>query len=180
MAADKTENEGSKLELLEYGFLYEDTDPTASVFKVRIPKLQGSAPAGAGSQKSSIDGSNFANDSSTEMQSAKTASEKPYLELRVSPEIMIAHRHSYHDCPGNCVNAVHSAFTCHAGTSNLKPCPHFHHDHHWPHVGKNGKIPKNSRVIVLFMNHDPKDGLVTRLICDFPSGGEPSRPNDRR
>ena len=180
MAADKTENEGFKVELFEYGFLVEDTDPTASVFKVRVPKLQGSTSSSAKSSSSSIDGSNFANDSDTQLQSSSTAKEGGPLNIRVSPEIMIAHRHSYHDCPGNCVNATHSAFTCHSGTSNLKPCPHFHHDHHWPHVGENGKIPAGSRVIILFMNHDPNDGLVTRLICDFPSGGEPSRPKDRR
>jgi hypothetical protein len=41
-------------------------------------------------------------------------------------------------------------------------------------------IPANSRVIVLFMNHDPNDGIVTRIECKFPSGGEPERPRDRR
>jgi len=182
MGADKTENEGFKLELMEYGYLVEDTDPTADVFKVYIPKLQGATSPGSGSSSSSIDGSSFANSSDSSLEGAGSASEKQYIEARVSPEIMIAHRHKYHDCPGNCVNQVHTASTCHTGTSTLKPCPHFHHDHHWPHTGdgETGKIPANTRVIVIFMNHDVNDALVTRLIADFPSGGEPSRPKDRR
>ena len=180
MGADKTENEGFKLELFEYGYLVEDTDPTAEVFKVYVPKLQGNTQGGSGKSKERIDSSNFANSSDSDLESADSAGTKEYIEVPVSPEYMIAHRHNFHDCPNNCVNAVHSAMTCHSGTSNLKPCPHFHHDHHWPHTEEMGKIPKDSRVIILFMNHDVNNGLVTRLECKFPSGGEPSRPKDRR
>ena len=96
----------------------------------------------------------------------------------------IAHRHKFHDCTpqaANCPNATHSAFTCHSGTSCLKPCPHFHHDHHFPHVDDKGKIPKGSRVILLFMNHDINDAIVTRLECKFPEGAKyPDPPNEHR
>ena len=179
-AADKTENEGFKLELLEYGYLAEDTDPTAEVFKVYVPKLQGKTQGGSGTKSERIDDSAFANSSDSELAGADSASSQEYIEVPVSPEIMIAHRHKFHDCPNNCINAVHTAHTCHSGISELKPCPHFHHDHHWPHVEEMGKIPKDSRVIVLFMNHDINNALVTRLECKFPSGGEPERPRDRR
>jgi hypothetical protein len=180
MANDKTENEGFKVELLEYGYLVKDTDPTAKTFEIYVPKLQGNTTGSDKSTSSSIDGSNFGNSSDTDFGGGKSATEKGNITARVSDEIMIAHRHKFHDCPGNCPNKVHSAQTCHAGTSTLVDCPHFHHDHHWPHLGETGMIPANSRVIVLFMNHDIKDAIVTRIECKFPNGGEPSRPNDRR
>ena len=178
MGADKTENEGFKLEILEYGFLVEDTDPCATTFKVYVPKLLGNKTGSASKSSSSTDTSSIANDDFSGKSS--TTESAGCIEARVSPEIMIAHRHKFHDCPGNCVNLTHTAFTCHGGVSNLKVCNHWHHDHHWPHVGDKGMIPANSRVIVAFMNHDPNDAIVTRLICDFPNGGEPQPPNDHR
>jgi hypothetical protein len=180
MGADKTENEGFKVELFEYAYLVKDTSPTAKTFEVYVPKLQGNTSGSDKSTKSNIDSSNFANSSDSNFGGGKSSSEKGSITVRVSDETMIAHRHSFHDCPGNCVNEVHTAQTCHPGTSTLKPCPHFHHDHHWPHLGETGMIPANSRVIVLFMNHDPNDGIVTRIECKFPNGGGPERPRDRR
>lgn len=91
----------------------------------------------------------------------------------------LAHRHSFHDCPGNCVNLVHGAQTCCPGTSDLKVCHHFHHDHHFPHEGDKGLIPKGSRLICMFMNHDPNDCIVTRMEVMFPNGQiNPMEPAD--
>lgn len=181
MGADKTENEGFKVELFEYGYLVKDTHPCATTFEVYVPKLQGNTAGSDKSTKSNIDSSNIANNGETDFGGGNSTSEKGSITVRVSPETMIAHRHSYHDCPGTpCPNATHDAVTCCPGISTLKPCPHFHHDHHWPHKGSSGMIPANSRVIILFMNHDPNDGIVTRIECKFPSGNHPSRPRDRR
>lgn len=179
MADNKTETKGFQLELLEYAFLSEDTDPCASVFKLYVPKLAGTMNNTSSTEMVISDSSSIANDTGS---GGNNSSEKGSLiEARVSPEIMIAHRHDFHDCPGNCVNQTHQCQTCHSGHGTLKPCQHYHHDHHWPHLGTNGMIPKGSRVIVLFMNHDPKDGIVTRLICDFPDGAEtPQPPKERR
>ena len=83
------------------------------------------------------------------------------------------------DCPGNCVNLVHGAQTCCPGTSDLKVCHHFHHDHHFPHEGDKGLIPKGSRLICMFMNHDPNDCIVTRMEVMFPNGQiNPMEPAD--
>lgn len=178
MGADKTENQGFKLELLEYGYLVEDTDPCASKFKIYVPKLQGNTTGSKNTQTETTDNSQIANDDAPSGSSSSSTS--GYITARVSPEIMIAHRHKFHDCPGNCVNLTHDAQTCHPGTSHLKVCHHFHHDHHWPHVGDKGMIPANSKVIVAFMNHSMNDAIVTRLICDFPNGGEPQPPDEHR
>lgn len=172
-------NSDFQLELLEYGFLAEDTDPCATTMKVIIPKLQGMSTGSSNKNSSKVDSSAFANSSDSKLQSSNTSSEQGYITARVAMEL--AHRHKFHDCPGNCPNATHDAITCHSGTSHLVPCPHFHHDHHFPHVGDKGKIPANSKVIVCFMNHDVNEALVTRLICDFPNGGKhPDRPNEHR
>lgn len=166
------------MELLEYGYLVKDEDPMASTFEVYVPKLSGMQEGSSKSTTQTADTSAIANEGAA-ATSASTQS-KSTITARVSPEIMIAHRHKFHDCPGNCINLVHKADTCHTGTSTLKVCHHFHHDHHWPHQGDKGMIPANSRVIVLFMNHDMKDAIVTRIICDFPSGGEPAPPDEHR
>lgn len=179
MANNKTENKNFQLEILEYAFLAEDTDPCAEVFKIYVPKLQGNTQGGSSSNTETTDSSAISNDTNSGSTSS-TAEKQQYINARVSPEYMIAHRHKFHDCPGNCVNLTHTAQTCHSGTSTLKVCHHFHHDHHWPHVGDKGMIPAGSRVIVAFMNHDPNDAIVTRLICDFPSGGTPNPPDEHR
>lgn len=178
MGLNKTENENFKVELLEYGFLTKDTDPCAEVFNVYVPKLQGLTTGGSNTTTESTDTSKIAND--TNSGGSASTSQSHGTDIKVSPEIMIAHRHKFHDCPGNCVNLTHDAITCHPGTSHLKVCHHFHHDHHWPHVGEKGMIPANTKVIVLFMNHDPNNGLVTRLIADFPNGGYPAPPDEHR
>jgi hypothetical protein len=181
MGADKTENEGFKVELFEYGYLVRDEDPTAKTFEIYVPKLQGNTTGSAKSSSSSIDNSSFANSSDSDFGGGNKSTEKGSIKARVSDEIMIAHRHSYHDCEGcPCPNKNHPGDSCHPVTGHLNPCNHFHHDHHWPHLGENGKVPANSRVIVLFMNHDINDAIVTRIECKFPGGGEPSRPRDRR
>lgn len=167
-----------ELELFEYGFLVEDTDPCATTMKVFVPKLQGMTAGGGGQSSGSVDTSAFANSSDSKLQSSNNSTEQQYITAKVF--MPLAHRHSFHDCPGNCVNLVHSAQTCHSGTSNLKVCHHFHHDHHFPHLGDKGMIPAKTRVIVLFMEHNMNDAYITRFICEFPNGGEPQPPDEHR
>ena len=166
------------LELFEYAYLVEDTDPCATSMKIYVPKLAGTKAPGNSSNKSSVNQSMIGNSSDSTLQEASSAGGQSYITARVA--MPLAHRHKHHDCPGNCINEVHSASTCHEGISCLKPCPHFHHDHHFPHVGAWGLIPKGSRVIVLFMNHDVNDAIITRLECKFPSGSPPGPPNEHR
>ena len=165
-----------ELELFEYGYLVQDTDPCATTMEIMVPKLQGMTTGSASTSTSKVDKSAFANSSDSQLQSSNTSTEAGSIVAKVA--MPLAHRHSFHDCPGNCVNLVHSAETCHTGTSTLKVCHHFHHDHHFPHLGDKGKIPANSKVIVLFMNHDPKDAWVTRICCEFPDGATPPPPPD--
>ena len=175
------ENTGArnfKLNQFEYGFLVEDTDPRARVMKVECPKLTGTLSGGDKPTNNPIQKSNMLNDSESELQSSDTVSSKDYIEAKVSLEL--AHRHKWHDCTPqspNCVNAVHTAFTCCPGTSDLKPCYHYHHDHHFPHNSE-GMIPKGTKVILLFMDDNVNDCYVTRLWCEFPDGqtqGDPPR-----
>lgn len=171
---------GVKLNQLEYGYLVEDTDPCARTMKVDVPKLSGCLAGGSGSRQESINNSAFANSSECSAGSGSTSSEQNYITAKVCLEL--AHRHSFHDCPGcPCPNKVHDVVICEVGTSHLKRCDHYHHDHHFPHLGETGMIPAGTKVIVLFMDENPKDCYVTRLWCEFPDGttnGDP--PRERR
>lgn len=167
---------GFKLNQFEYGFLVEDTDPRARTMKVECPKLTGTLAGGDKPTNNPVQKSAMLNDSSSELQSASSVSTKDFIVAKVCLEL--AHRHYFHDCPGTpCPNATHDAVTCHGGTSHLVPCPHYHHDHHFPHDGNN-VIPKGTKVILLFMDENVNDCYVTRLWCEFPDGttnGTPPR-----
>jgi hypothetical protein len=171
---------GVKLNQLEYGYLVEDTDPCARTMKVECPKLTATLAGGGDTHKGSINNSKFANSGDCSVGSGSTSTEGNYITAKVCLEV--AHRHSFHDCPGcPCPNATHDAITCHPGTSHLVRCDHYHHDHHFPHLGETGMIPAGTKVILLFMDNNPKDCYVTRLWCEFPDGttnGTP--PRERR
>nr|DAR84738.1 MAG TPA: hypothetical protein [Caudoviricetes sp.] len=163
------------LNQFEYCYLVEDTDPCARTMKIYVPKLMGQKNASNSTTNASIDQSSFINSQDSRLESSSNVQSANYIVARV--QLPLAHRHKFHDCPGNCPNKVHDAQTCCPGTSTLKDCPHFHHDHHFPHLGDKGLMPKGTRLICMFMNDDPNDCIVTRLEVMFPDGtmnpGEP-------
>ena len=158
------------LQQFEYCYLVEDTDPRAREMKIYIPKLMGQMSGGNKKVSKPIDKSSIINASDCDTGSASSVQSANYILAPVQLEL--AHRHKLHDCPGNCINLVHSAMTCHSGTSTLKPCPHFHHDHHFPHTtdGTGGVIPANTQLICMFMDQNPNNCIVTRIWCKFPDG----------
>ena len=157
-----------ELDLFEYGYLVEDTDPNATKMKVYIPKIMGGMAPSATPTKTSIDTNSLMNDGDSsggeDVSVDNSVQTQNYIEAPVT--LAYSHEHSFHNCPGNCVNVSHPC-SC-PGSSTLAPCPHFHHDHHFRHMDEKGKVPKGSRVICLIMNKNPKDVRVTRLCCDFP------------
>lgn len=169
------------LNQFEYCYLVEDTDPCARTMKIRVPKLHGNMTSSATGSTQSVNKSGISNSSESSVDSTATVQDTGgTITARVSLEL--AHRHSFHDCPGNCVNLVHTAQTCHSGTSNLKVCHHYHHDHHFPHSGETGKIPAGTKMICMFMDNNVNDCFVTRMLCDMPDGrtnGDPPREKGR-
>jgi hypothetical protein len=178
---ENSTDRGFKVNQFEYGYLVEDTDPCARTMKVSCPKLNGMQSGSSGTSNEPVSKSAFANDSSSSLDSNSTVSGQEYITAKVTLEL--AHRHSFHDCDGcPCPNKVHSASTCHPGISCLKPCNHYHHDHHFPHLGETGMIPKGTKVILLFMDPAGNDAYVTRFWCEFPDGttnGTPPRERGR-
>ena len=172
---------GFQLNQLEYGYLVKDTDPCARTMEVFCPKLNAMQSGGADVSKEPVSKSSFANDSESSLDSGSSIESKQSIVAKVCLEV--AHRHSFHDCEGcPCPNKVHSAETCHVGTSRLNPCNHYHHDHHFPHMGETGLIPAGTKVILLFMDPAGNDVYVTRLWCEFPDGttnGTPPRERGR-
>lgn len=165
------------LDQFEYCYLVEDTDPCATQMKIYVPKLMGQKTGSANTNQSGVNQTSFMNSGDCKLESSSQVQSANYIVARV--QMPLAHRHSFHDCPGNCVNLVHGAQTCCPGTSDLKVCHHFHHDHHFPHEGETGLIPKGSRLICMFMNHDPNDCIVTRMEVMFPNGQiNPMEPAD--
>ena len=156
-----------QLNQFEYAYLVKDEDPNAETMEVFVPKLHGNMnPSAKGSSKP-VDKSVFMNSGDSTIQSSGSASERGSIIARVV--MPLAHRHQFHDCEGcPCPNKVHDAVTCHSGTSHLKPCNHYHHDHHFPHVGDFGMVPEGTKVIVMFMDENVNDCWVTRFCCDFP------------
>lgn len=165
-----TEDQGMSLNLFEYGFLVEDTPANARTMKVSCPKITAMKGDGSKPAQSSVNSDGLANDSMVDVGSANTATTSDYITAKVVLEL--AHRHKFHDCwpiGSNCVNQCHTAVTCCPGCSDLSECHHYHHDHHFPH-NKAGKIPKGTKVILLFMDNNVNDCYVTRLWCEFPDG----------
>lgn len=143
---------------LEYCYLVEDTDPEAMTMKIYVPKLMGNMSMGNKKTKVSVDTNSLMNSDDTVDSSVETQN---FITARVQDSYM--HKHSFHDCPGNCPNTSHSN-TC-GSNSLLASCPHFHHDHHFPHLGDHGKIPKGAQLICCIMNKNIKDIIVTRMWC---------------
>lgn len=157
-----------RLELLEYGFVAEDTPCTARTVKVKCPKLQAMKSGSANTSTQSVNPSNFINADVVEFDFSETIEDPDCIVAKMS--LQLAHRHKFHDCEGcPCPNKDHPGDSCHPVTGHLNPCDHYHHDHHFPH-DKKGMIPEGTKVILLFMNHDQKDCYVTRLWCEFPGG----------
>ena len=147
---------------LEYCYLVEDTDPEAMEMKIFIPALMGGMGGYSNQKKKksvNTDALINSDDSDTEVDSS--VSTQGYILARVQDSYQ--HKHKHHDCPGNCPNVSHGN-TC-GSSSKLSPCPHFHHDHHFPHEGEYGKIPKGAQMICLIMNKNPKDIIITRMLC---------------
>ena len=167
-----SEDTGFELNLFEWGYLAEDTDPQAQTMKVYIPKIHGKMTGSDNVDNESVDNSAFANDSSSEVSASQNVEKPKFVVCDVALEF--AHRHKWHDCPGTpCPNATHDAVVCHTGTSHLKKCLHYHHDHHFPHDEKTKLIPKGAKVIVLFMDKDLSQGIVTRMWCEFGGSKHP-------
>lgn len=161
---------GLKLNPLVYGYLVEDTPCDATVMKMYIPKLMGLAGGGSGQVTENINSGVSATGGG-----AGSVTSKQYIEVKVCDPY--AHRHPTHDCQGydgsdNCPNKKHQNTCHHPGDSILKPCPHTHHDHHFPHMD-NGMIPSGTRFIIIVMDDNPSDLRVTRLICEYPEGKQP-------
>lgn len=162
-----------QLNQFEYGYLVEDTPRNATSMKVYIPKLMGVVGGGSNTGKQNIDSGMIKNKDKSNITVSSSVSTKQYIDI---PVVMpYEHEHPIHNCQGydgtnNCPNTSHQNTCHHPGKSILKPCPHFHHDHHFPHLGITGMIPAGSRVIVMFMDNNVNDCRVTRMICDFPSG----------
>lgn len=168
---------GFKLNQFEYCYLVEDTDPCAREMKIYVPKLQAQTTGSSKSATTGVDQSSFMNADDCKLQSSNKVESAGYIVAPVALEL--AHRHKIHDCPGNCPNATHDAVTCHTGTSHLKPCPHFHHDHHFPHDESTGMIPANTQMICMFMGENATDCIITRMWCKFPDGTiQPGNPPD--
>lgn len=147
------------LEQFEYCYLVEDTDPEATTMKIFIPKLMGNMSMGNNKSSKSVNKQALMNDDGGGIDSSVET--QNYIVAKVQDPYM--HKHKHHDCPGNCVNVSHDN-TC-PSTSILKPCNHFHHDHHFPHLGEYGKIPKGAQMICCIMNKNVKDIIVTRMWC---------------
>ena len=147
-----------QLNQLEYCYLVEDTDPKATQMKIFIPKLMGGIkPSGTTGNKQISTGA-LMNEGVNVSSSVSTQN---YIVAKVVDPY--EHKHKHHDCPGNCVNSSHSNTCC--GSSILAPCPHFHHDHHFPHIGEYGIIPSGTKMICLVMDGNLKDIWVTRFLC---------------
>ena len=164
---DNTNSRQMHLNQFEYAYLVEDTDPCARVMKVECPKLTAMLNGGNTPNNESVDKGLIVNDTESTVNPAGSVTKADYIVARVVLEH--AHRHKFHDCipqSPNCVNKVHGG----SKPCKLKPCKHHHHDHHFPHLGDFGKIPKGTKVIVMFMDNNPNDCYVTRLWCEFPDG----------
>lgn len=152
-------SDNSQMNQFEYCYLVEDTDPEAMEMKIFIPKLMG-----GGMSMSNASGTKSFNANAlknTETKSSGSVGTQNYIVAKVQDSYM--HKHKHHDCPGNCVNVCHGN-TC-SSSSILKPCGHFHHDHHFPHVGEYGKIPAGAQMICCIMNGNIKDIIITRMWC---------------
>lgn len=162
------------LNQFEYGYLVEDTDRNATSMKIFIPKLMGVEGGGTGRGSVSVDKGIVMNKDKNSVGTTSSVATKQYMDVPVV--LPYEHQHPEHNCQGyngqnNCPNTNHQNKCHHPGPSILAPCPHDHHDHHFPHLGgRYGKIPAGSRVIVMFMDNNVNDCRVTRMICDFPNG----------
>ena len=151
---------GPQLNQLEYCYLVEDTDPKATQMKIFIPKLMGGIKPSGSTGNKQINTGALMNDGDGVSVAASVSTQNYILAKVVDP---YEHKHKHHDCPGNCVNSSHGNTCC--GTSILSPCPHFHHDHHFPHIGEYGIIPSGTKMICLVMDGNLKDIWVTRFLC---------------
>ena len=167
-----------KLNQFEYCYLVEDTDPCATTMKIYVPKLQAQQTGSAEPIEQPINDSSFLNTEESKLQNSNNVTKANYITARVT--LPLAHRHDFHDCEGcPCPNAEHNLSTCHPGTGYLVLCEHYHHDHHFPHVGEKGKIPAGTKMICMFMNDNPADCYVTRMLCDMPGGTKMELPRER-
>ena len=146
-------------EQFEYCYLVEDTDPEATSMKIFVPKLMGNMSMSNKTSKKNVNKQCLMNDDDSGVDSSVQT--QNFIVGKVQDPYM--HKHSFHDCPGNCPNVQHGN-TC-GSESILSPCPHFHHDHHFPHLGEHGKIPAGAQLICCIMNKNIKDIIVTRMWC---------------
>ena len=146
------------MDQLEYCYLVEDTDPEAMEMKIYIPKLMGNiAP---GNTRSSMS----YNSGAVENGGGGGGSVQTQNFIVAKVQDSYQHKHHFHDCEGcPCPNKNH-VNTC-GSTSKLAVCKHFHHDHHFRHLGDHGPIPKGAKLICLMMNGSIKDIIVTRMWC---------------
>lgn len=146
----------------EYCYLVEDTDPEATEMKIYIPKLMGLRSMSNTPQNSSVNTNTIKNENGGD--ASKSVTKQGYIVAPVQEPYM--HKHKHHDCPGNCVNESHDN-TCGKSSSKLAPCPHFHHDHHFRHLGDYGVTPAGTQLICCIMDHNIKDIIITRMWCKF-------------
>lgn len=150
---------------IEYCELAEDTSVEALTMKIFVPKLQGLMNMTTEAQDSSVNKNIVINDDGGGVSSS-CKNNAPIVARVVDPPM---HKHSHHDCEGcPCPNASHGN-TC-GSSSILSVCPHYHHDHHFPHPGDDrvGTIPAGTKMICIMMNNNPKDIWVTRWLCEWP------------
>lgn len=155
-----------EMDQFEYCYLAEETSPDATEMKIFVPKLMGNMSPGNKKSSKSVNTKalmNTSGDDGGDAGCSSSVSTQNYIVARVQDPYY--HKHSFHDCPGNCPNTSHCN-TC-GSSSQLNVCHHFHHDHHFKHMGEKGNIPKGARLICCIMNHDINDIIVTRMLCEW-------------
>ena len=86
------------LDQFEYCYLVEDTDPCATQMKIYVPKLMGQKTGSANTNQSGVDQTSFMNSGDCKLESSSQVQSANYIIARV--QMPLAHRHSFHDCPG--------------------------------------------------------------------------------
>ena len=146
----------------EYCYLVEDTEPTATEMKIYVPKLMGLISMNNTPQDESVMVNCVKNTNKGDVDGNATT--QGFIVAKVQDTY--SHEHKHHNCPGNCPNESHDN-DCGKSSSILAPCPHFHHDHHFPHKDDYGMIPAGAQLICCIMDHNIKDIIVTRMWCKF-------------
>lgn len=167
--------ETANINQFEYCYLVEDTDPEATEMKIYIPKLMGLIQMDNTPKDQSVNVNCIKNMLSGGGGADNNATTQGFIVARVQEHY--GHKHKHHDCPGNCVNQSHDN-TCGKSSSVLEECPHFHHDHHFRHIGDYGVIPAGTQLICCIMDHNIKDVIITRMWCNGEAlnSGDKSKP----